>query len=71
MFMNKKRQEIKEKLEKDGLTGKDLNTSISKVAASQWREASEEEKKEYNDLYLKDKIRYEEEMKNYKPPPPQ
>ena len=30
---------------------------------------SEEEKKTFNDMAEKDKIRYEREMKNYVPPP--
>ena len=68
LFMNKKREALKAKLEADGLKGKELNTTIAKVAGEQWKTLPEDDKKEYNDLYLQDKQRYDEEMKTYQPP---
>lgn len=68
LFMNKKREGLKAKLEADGLKGKELNTTIAKVSGEQWKTLPEDDKKEYNDLYLQDKQRYDEEMKTYQPP---
>ena len=68
LFLNKKRESLRANLEADGLKGKELITTITKVASEQWKTLPEGDKKEYNDLYLQDKQRYDEEMKTYQPP---
>ena len=68
LFMKKNRAVIQAELEKNGLKGKELNTSVVKMSAERWKVLSEEEKKEFNDLHLQHKQRYIEEMKSYQPP---
>lgn len=43
--------------------------ALGKIMGDQWKSLSEAEKKKYEDLNAQDKIRYEEEMKDYVPPP--
>ena len=59
---------LKAELEKAGPLGKDSNTSIVMTASERWKAMSDDDKKEYNDLHLKEKELYDEKMKNYQPP---
>lgn len=68
LFMNKNRPMFQAELEKTGLKGKELNTSVAKMAGEKWKTLTENDKKEFNDLHLQEKQKYDEEMKNYKPP---
>ena len=68
LFMNKNRPVLQAELEKTGLKGKELNTSVAKMAGERWNALSEEDKQEFNDLHLQQKQKYEEEMKHYQPP---
>ena len=40
----------------------------AKLVSQQFKEMDDNEKKEYEDMAKKDKVRYQEEMKNYTPP---
>ena len=39
------------------------------MVSEEWKGLSSDEKKKYEDMAAKDKLRYAEEMKNYTPPP--
>ena len=68
LFMNKNRPMFKAELEKSGLKGKELNTSVAKMAGEKWKTLTEDDKKEFNDMHAQEKQKYDEEMKNYQPP---
>ena len=43
-------------------------TEIGAMLGKKWKELSDDEKIEYNELFIEDKTRYENEMKDYTPP---
>ena len=51
-------------LKEEGLDFKETG----KLLGKQWKELSDDDKVEYNELYTEDKTRYENEMKDYTPP---
>ena len=61
-FSNNNRASVKEE------TGLTSLGDISKELGKRWKSMDAEEKKEYNDMENKDKDRYYNEMKKYKPP---
>lgn len=63
LFMNKMRPTIQAELEKTGIKGKELVTSIAKMAGQQWKALPEDQKKEFNDLHTLNKQKYDEEIK--------
>jgi hypothetical protein len=60
-------QSSREEQRKRNPNEKVVFTEFSKLCAEKWKGMDSEDKKRYNDMAAKDKVRHEEEMSNYTP----
>ena len=62
-FLKSRREECREKGEEMGFT------EFSKMCSDEWKELTEDDRAHYTKMADKDKVRYDKEMKVYKPSP--